>query len=216
MKNNRLIHFLIILCAIINNLSAQIKFEYNSLTKEIDSSQKTFDFNFRFKNLSKKIIKFKKIVSSCGCIVINEPNMSCNPQDSGEIKGIFYADGLIGVQDREIIVYTDSLDQPRITLTLNINIKPILKASSKVLYWKIGESNIIKDVKIDLLYKEIDIKKVSSDSQLFSVNCTRTSPLTYNLKILAKSVEKAERSLLRIDAVYNGKTYYYYVYIVIK
>lgn len=215
-KINRFIHFLIILCFIANNLNAQIEFEDNILIKEIDSSKKIVDFNFKFTNKSKKTIKIKKIVPSCGCIVTNEPHMSFNTQDSGEIKGVFYTDGLVGFQNREIIVHTDSLDQPRITLSLNINIKPILKTSSKVLYLRMGEFDIAKNIKIDLLYKEINIKKVSSDSQLFTVNCTKTSPLTYDLNVLAKSLGKAARSLLRIDAEYNGENYCYYVYLIIK
>ena len=70
-------------------LFAELVFDNMEIKDKIKSEIKEYPFTFRFSNNSASAIKILDIVSSCDCTKLHLDKKQYQPNENGEIKGLF-------------------------------------------------------------------------------------------------------------------------------
>ncbi len=78
---------------------------------------------FKFKNIGKAPLNIEKAEGTCGCTQPSYPFLAIAPGEIGEIGVNYHSVGKSGPQKPEIIVHSDSKNEPVKTLYLELNVK---------------------------------------------------------------------------------------------
>lgn len=166
MKYSRLAGFC--LCFIAGNaLSAQLQFEKTVIEGEIPPNSGPFNFEFRFKNAGKNVIAATKLENSCACTVSELEKNVFSPGESGVIKGTLDAGSRSGIQEKEIVLYTDNPDQDRIRLLLRVKTTSPFEIKPRLLYWEKDGKAEAKSIVLTILDPTWEIYSVVSDRSKF-------------------------------------------------
>ena len=90
---------------------------------------------FAFKNKGDAAVEIKEVNSSCGCTTALPSKRIFEPGESGEISATFDYGSREGKQVKSIRVETDQEKDPRIFLTLEVEIPTALEVSPSVVMW---------------------------------------------------------------------------------
>ena len=139
---------------------------------------------FYFTNTGSEAVTITDIRSSCGCCTTaNLDKKYYKAGESGFIKVEFKVGTRTGLQQKHILITTDSINQAYTQLTLKVHLPEVLKIAPTLLEWKLGEENKLKEITIEPTgivpvkvigvespYKSIDAKlKVKENGKSYEV-----------------------------------------------
>lgn len=130
---------------------------------------------FVFKNEGDKAVKILEVNSSCGCTTALPSKRVFEPGESGEISATFDYGEREGKQIKEIRVDTDQEKDPRIFLTLEVNIPSAMEFSPSVVMWNRASESDFKAKEVIIESKmgdPIKIMEIVSSSDLFTHKVT--------------------------------------------
>lgn len=78
---------------------------------------------FKFKNIGKAPLNIEKAEGTCGCTQPSYPFLAIAPGEFGKIGVNYHSVGKSGPQKPEIVVHSDSKNEPIKTLYLELNVK---------------------------------------------------------------------------------------------
>jgi len=151
-------------------LTASLIFEKERIVHEATLDETEYTATFAFTNRGDKAVKILEVNSSCGCTTALPSKQVFEPGESGEISATFDYGQREGKQIKSIRVETDEEKDPRIFLTLEVNIPTAMEVSPSVVMWnRAVDSNFTpKEVIIESHTEEsIEITEVVASSDLF-------------------------------------------------
>ena len=194
--------------------SGQLFFSITHLDIIIDEFTESYDFSFHYKNTSQNPVKIVDIKTSCGCVFLDKYNRHILPNAQGTITGRFISNGLLGKQERKIILQTNNLNQEFIYLTLHIETLPIATLDPKVIIWQKGEFNA-KSTIITLHSSNYHIYNLECSSNNFYYRLNKKDDTTFYLEIIPKQVANGNNILKIYISTQNGNRIFY-LYLVKK
>ena len=81
------------------------------------------DYEFKFKNEGKSVLKIRKISTSCGCTTIDPKDKDIKPGETSSLKAIFNSTNKTGAQNKSITVITNDPKNSKIMLWLKGNVE---------------------------------------------------------------------------------------------
>lgn len=218
-----MIKFIILLPAIFActvSARGQLKFGTALIEDRIDSSKREYSFSYKLKNDGSDAVKITDITASCGCTSAESDKNMYAPGETGEIKGTFAIGDRRGLQEQYIIVKTDAPGQPQTILELRLTIIDPIKISPKVVFWKIGEKNTSKEIKLDIPNAdEAGIQKINCDNGIFEIKLLKEDALSdkYVLEVLPAKTSEAAKGIITITLKEkSGLNRNFYAHAVIK
>lgn len=183
---------LLILCSLGASIS-NAALEWESLTHEtiadLDASEVRASFNFT--NKGDYTINIKDIVSGCGCTAVELEDRSIEPGESGQVAAVLHVGSRQGLQHKSIRVHTDDPQEPVIKLTLKCYIPKLADILPKVIFWKVGETPVGKNIEISNKQDEaFHIKNVAITNHTFNYDLqTIEEGHEYRLTVTPNSTE---------------------------
>ena len=154
-----------LLCPLLVN--AKLHFEEARIVHEANFDETEYTAHFKFTNKGDQSVLIKEVVSSCGCTTAMSSKRVYDPGESGEISATFDYGDREGKQIKSIRVETDQEEEPRIVLTMEVNIPSAMEVSPSVVMWNrsVDEELTAKEVIIEShLTDPIEITEVIASS----------------------------------------------------
>ena len=193
---------------------ADLVFDNQIITRIVSSELKKFEFSFKFKNTGVSPVTIEDIQTSCGCTIAKSNKTTYLPNEAGEINGVFRMEGRNGIQNKSILLTTNSLSQRQIQLNLIITIEQPIRTSSNLLYWKRGEPFQEKSIEVTLLPK-YELSEIIIDKNYFSLSQLEDNNYI-KLTILPIGSNIPIRNSLELIAKHKNKKYTHIVYLIVK
>ncbi len=175
----------------------EIVFERLSIEDEIAPNYEPYKFVFKFKNNGSKTVKILNVKSSCSCTIPQLDKSIYATNETGQINGTFYGGDKKGVQENEIIVFTDDISQPQIKLTLKIKIKNEVELHPRLVYWRTNEKITPKNAVLTISDPSWKIESVSCNNAKFAVK-TSSRGNKHNIAITPLSTNTVLRDTVKI------------------
>ena len=175
----------------------EIVFERFSIEDEIAPNYEPYKFVFKFKNNGSKNVKILNVKSSCSCTIPQLDKSIYAANESGQINGTFNAGNKKGVQENEIIVFTDDISQPQIKLALKIKIKNDVELLPRLVYWRTNEKIAPKNAVLTILDPSWRIESVLCDNAKFAVKTINRGD-KHDIAITPLSTKTVLRDIVKI------------------
>lgn len=138
-------------------------------------------YKFKFTNTGDKLLKIKRIQSTCGCAVAKLSKKEYAPGESGTLKVTYSSGKSPGAASKRLFVYSNDKARPKVTLTIKAEI--VLKVGCKP-----------KRLKLLLEEENAGCPKItltSLDGQPFSIKRFRSTPncITADVNSLVKETK---------------------------
>lgn len=143
---------------------------------------------FKITNSGNADAMIQDIITSCGCTASVASSKKIAPQKSESISVQFDTTGFKGNQKKEVLVMTNDLDENQINFVLKGNITPEIKIEpTRVFLGNIAQSELLNfipyKVKIEILEKGVEIKKILSLSKYLQVEINKLNDKETELEI---------------------------------
>ena len=187
---------------IVGNAFAMLNFEKYTIGDKLTEGTASYDFVFKFKNDGNTIMRITDIKTDCGCTVIKNTKDKYEPNELGEIKGIFNIGDRIGLQKKKIFIQTDNLGQPKIELSLELKIEPLITIRPSLVFWKKGSDISEKTVSV-IFCEQIKPEMISIESDNENImfqkvaECNTTN--SFYLKIKTKSTSESLSGTIKVN-----------------
>ena len=152
-------------------LNASLIFEKDRIVHQSSLDETEYIATFSFKNHGNKSVEILEVNSSCGCTTALPSKRVFEPGESGEISATFDYGSREGKQIKSIRIETDQETDPRIFLTIEVDIPTALHVSPSVVMWNRSTDSEFqaKEVTIESsLGESIEIVEVVASSDLFT------------------------------------------------
>jgi len=116
---------------------------------------------YSFQNVGNSPVTVRSIKTSCGCTTARLEKKTYAPGESGDLKAHFVFGGRKGIQRKLITVKTDDEAEPTI-LDLRVVVDDPVTVTPAFVYWKVGEPNAPKIVRVTTRNPEISLKGLVS------------------------------------------------------
>lgn len=165
-------HLIVIFWMLItaNSIFPQVVFNKLIIEDEVVPNAKAYNFAFVFKNTSPRVLKISKLKTSCSCTIPKLEKENYLPGEKGEISGVFNIGDRTGVQKKEIIVFTNDIQQPQIKLLLKIKILNPIEINPRLIHWERNSKLEAKNVKLTFHDSKWTIESISFDKTKFTVH----------------------------------------------
>jgi hypothetical protein len=156
--------------------AAALKFDQTVIEDVVMPGDKSYPFEFSFKNTGDSIVEISEVKTSCGCTTVKLEKMVYAPGESGAITGNFSVGDRQGLQQKSISVLTKGLGQPDIRLSLKLEIPQLATMRPGLLLWRVGGELVAKTLKISPnVDMGVEIVSVESDSESFILELKKKS-----------------------------------------
>jgi|GEM_PF-2824434 len=215
-------HLIIITICVLNTIDvlANLSFDERRLEYKVSDFTKDLEFTYKVKNDGSYPVKIISVDSSCSCTSVVFEKAQYEPNDIGEIKGVFTVGERSGKNEIIFIVKTDDLTQPEITLSLNVAIINEMEVSPKLLLWKKGSSSVAKSFKLkfaNFSHSENFEIKCNDENFILKEKSVENSELERTFEIMPISTyEKVQSSIDIIIKSKNLKIKTYKIFLLIK
>ncbi len=157
--------------------SAQLTFENYRFEVDADPGAETVEVAFDFLNEGETPISITRVETNCGCTVASSPGEAIQTEETSSIQVRFDLGDRRGLQTKRIVLSTDHPRQPRITLTLVVDIPTPVSASPSALIWRNGELRTPKVVSVGVLdHPEVEFLGLGESTEGFTVNLAVIEP----------------------------------------
>jgi hypothetical protein len=179
--------------------------QLNWSNRQIDLKPKALDESidtaFEFKNAGTTPITIREIKPSCGCTTAALAKKTYAPGESGKIDVSFKIGERMGFQQKQIMVSTDSVDEPLTQLTLRVDIPELIRMEPKAIAWPVNSEPVTRTIKIttgtDQPVRVLGVR--SSDSRLFAELRQVAPGKAYEVVITTKSTSEPLHGSIRVE-----------------
>jgi hypothetical protein len=127
---------------------SQLSWESRQLDFRPDVNTPQVDAEFQFMNLGQHPVTIRDVKTSCGCTTAALEKKVYQPGEKGSIKAVFTIGDRVGLQQKQIMIQTDSSEEPLVQLTIRAFIPELLKWEPKSVRWELNEPTMSKVVPI--------------------------------------------------------------------
>lgn len=200
----RLLLFLLSTMLCINLLSAEvISWDTKEIKLQLEPTQSDIRATFTLTNNSEFPIRLDRVETSCGCTASIIKSKVVEPGEKGEVIGIFHKGKRSGVSRNTLNLFIEGVDHSVATLSMVVEIPELIRIQPKIIYWKSGEAETPKKVKISYDPKYIDtLGELKYDETKLSVKRVINSnkPNETEFTVLPKTFGASLRDMLRVTA----------------
>lgn len=191
---------------------ASLSFNTTIIEEVVGRNVEDFSFSFSFENTGKTPVKILDIIASCGCTTVSCNKLLYLPSEKGTLNGRFVVGNLTGLQEKNIIIKTDSISSPLITLQLRLTVPTSIAIKPGILVWRLHEPPNGKRVmlKIDP-DSNLKFENIAYDLNEFNVTTEEVSELEYILTIVPVKTDTAIRNMLTVSCTDDNKMKHKYV-----
>lgn len=205
----------------------ELEFEDRVWRETAGASEEKVEFSFPFENTGSTEVTITEVKSSCGCTTAKLDQKTYAPGESGEITGAFNIGSRQGLQRKTVRLATDSVAQPQILLTIEVNIPKLISIEPGMLLWRKGEVPDVKTLKI-VPNEEmgIEIGGIDLEAEGFSIElldadaeAATGTPETAGREALVSvvSTDSANRGLIRVTAILpDGQEKQYFAHALVR
>lgn len=181
-------------------LCAQLIFDKSVICDMVPSDLNQYNFCFKFQNTSSRIVNIIKIENTCSCIVTKIKDTKYQPGTFGKVDGIVKTQNSLGIIDQEIIVHTDDIAQPQVTLTLKIKILNPVEIKPRLVYWEKDAKLNEKVITITISDPKWKIESATCDNKKFILKNREddTNKSKHSIVITPISTKKTMRDVIKI------------------
>ena len=158
-------------CAMLASIqAASLTFDNNRIVHEATLDETEYTAKFPFTNTGDTPVKILEVNSSCGCTTAMPSKTVFNPGESGEISATFDYGQREGKQIKSIRIETDEESDPRVFLTLEVNIPTALNVSPSVVMWNRSATTGFEPKEVTIvssLAEPVEITEVVASSDNF-------------------------------------------------
>ena len=185
---------------------ANICFKAESISQTVLQESPIFSFSFRFTNNSESPVKILKITTNCNCTKARADREIYLPNESGEISGEFEIGSRTGMQSKKIFVETDDPQNPKIVLSLNLDIPLLAEFRPKMLLWQMGSELSPKKVRIDTAREyAARIVDVASKNPNFKIEFAPQNQDTDFCEFTVIPTDLSEKTTAEVEIFCEGK-----------
>ncbi|MET3874302.1 DUF1573 domain-containing protein [Puniceicoccus vermicola] len=206
---------------------ADLSFEERVWKETAGVSQEKVEFAFPFENSGETEVTITEIKSSCGCTTAKLDKKTYAPGESGEITGTFNIGSRQGLQRKTVRLTTDSVAQPQILLTLEVDIPKLVSIEPGMLLWRKGEVPDVKTLKIlpneemGVEIAGIDLEAEGVSIEMLDVEPTGAAEVegtgVREALVTVASTEAPNRGLIRITAMLpDGQEKLYFAHALVR
>ena len=193
----------IIFCSLIFEsvvaFAADIKFETQHAELELPARKNEEKVEFKFKNTGKETVKIVGMRASCGCTVPKLEKKEYQPEEKGEISVIYTRATGVEKNKATILVVTDEESDNFYMLTLDVTQKEIMKLSSYLLNWQVGEEGTEKKVEVSITDAPLNIAEVRTSNDIFDVKLSTVEPFKkYIVTVKPNSCKLPAKAAIRL------------------
>lgn len=196
---DRIAIIVFLLIAICNNSLAQIRFDTTLFEKSVSSdSDSLLHFSFKFQNTGKNPIKLTKLETSCSCTLAKLEKEIYYPNETGEINGVFNIVGRNGMEEKEIVVYTDDITQSKIKLLLKIKIFDPMGIKPRLLHWEKNSAVAPKNIILTIADPHWNVESIVCEKDKFTLRQTGEKG-RYIIEVKPVSTKANLRDIIKIE-----------------
>jgi|GEM_PF-4348002 len=156
-------------------ISGGLKWESRNLSYQVKTGEEKVAEAFSFKNVSSKAVTIKSVVPDCSCVTSSFVSRSFAPGESGKIPVTFVVGSRYGKVKKNLLVLTDASSQPTM-LELSFDIPVLLDVAPRLLFWKKGEANEVKKIRISIPDHPYQILRVDAVNRAFQTELKTLTP----------------------------------------
>lgn len=181
---------------------AQLIFDTTYIRRNVHFSESKVHTKINFRNKSTNTVTIKNINSPCGCIVGKLPKYQYNANESGSIEIIFDIDNRTGIQNKTVLIETES---QQYTINLEYIIESPLTISSTNLTWTQDKNFQPKEIYIKANSQNIKTIKIPESFSNFKTVLENPIPNEFRVQIVPTQ-SKIGQYNLTIEAEYKDET----------
>lgn len=160
------------------------------LPAPVDGSRVTARFPFEIKG--DRPIRILSAVPSCGCLKISFHQDLWKPGEKGEIEVLFDAQGLVGLQEKNVVLLTDDAPARPHTLGIVMDIPEPVSIRPRLLAWKRNEPPVEQAVSVTVASNaSFELAEVRSLSPRFEARLEKGEGRDYRVVIRPKDTAVA-------------------------
>jgi len=150
---------------LLTSVWAQVQWEKESLELQAPPGKGEVVGVYRCKNMGDKEVRLQ-VQAACPCLRVELSKNPLPPGESAELKATFIIGDKEGEQNVLLDVQTDGKEARDTTLKLRIKIPELIKLSTKLLSWRIGELRPTKTLDVqaatDLPIKVVKVRAINN------------------------------------------------------
>lgn len=182
------------------NAHAALTWDRTSTELRARVDQSSVEVTFPFSNTGTEPVTIAHAQASCGCVVPALPKKTFAPGEKGEMRAVFDTTGLTGTQEKSIQVFFADSAKP-VTLTLRVAIPAPVEASSRLVWWTVGDAPAAKEIVLTV-QPGVKLKStVATDNNAVEVRLTPAAdPLQYRLSLSPRGTGEVAQTAIRLTA----------------
>lgn len=200
----------ILLCAVLSVVAAvgwvacspkkgALSWDASRQNLSLQPGQERLECAFAFKNTSEKTIKILSVVPDCSCILSPLKEATVAPGESGQVPVTFVVGARSGKVKKSLQVFTDASPQPDL-LEMHFNVPVLIDIAPRLLYWKKGEVNAPRKIKISMKDQPYRILRVEAVNRAFQTELkTLKAEREYEIVVQPKDTQQARSTELIIQ-----------------
>lgn len=161
---------------------------------------------FPVENTGAATVRFKEIVSSCGCTRAEAEPLELPPGARGVVRGVFTIGQREGMNLSTLSIETDEPGAPETTLRLDVDIRPWLRLEPRFLIWRKGDPVAARRIAVSVA-PEVEVESASllvspGDDAAFKARVVKTdvpgSPPSWAIEAEPRSTAVSAQRKLEI------------------
>lgn len=151
--------------ALVSSAQAEIEWTQKRLVLEPAVGAQQAEGFFEFTNRGKAPVKIVDVESSCGCTVAAQDQQVVEPGAKGRIRAQYHVADREGKQTVNVTVNTLEPEARRHELMVEVNIPQFAHIVPRLLYWRVGEEVVAKQLQLSLFggFKLVSAESASAD-----------------------------------------------------
>lgn len=177
-------------------------------TRQIDFhptiEQSSVQADFEFANVGNSVVNIRDVKTSCGCTTAAMDKRSYDPGEKGKISVVFNIGERIGFQQKQIMVTTDSLEEPTAQLTIRAFIPELIRMEPRAVIWPVNSEAAPRVIHLttgtEQPIKVLGVR--ASDDRLFAKLKSIRAGRSYDIELTVSATAEPLRGSVRIDTDY--------------
>lgn len=180
---------------------SQLSWSNRQIDLKPKMTDESIDTAFEFRNAGAIPISIREVKPSCGCTTTALTKKTYAPGESGKIDVTFKIGERMGFQQKQIMVSTDSPDEPLTQLTLRVDLPELIRIEPKALAWPVNSEPVVRTIRIttgtDQPVRVLGVR--SSDSRLFAELRQVDPGKIYEVVVTTKSTSEPLHGSIRVE-----------------